>query len=61
MLSTALDHEYIAVWDDAELTKAQWTATNGGVEPGRLHDGTQTLLDRTFIQNLLKKVITRMA
>lgn len=47
-------------WNDSELTREQWLATDGGAEPGKLHDGTKSLFDPTFAQQLLRRVISSM-
>ncbi|WRT65744.1 uncharacterized protein IL334_002692 [Kwoniella shivajii] len=61
VLSHALGHRHIAIWDDRILPETEWQLIDGELNPKMLHDGTAIPLDTSFIRTLLENLIVEIA
>ncbi|KAK6907405.1 hypothetical protein I203_101399 [Kwoniella mangroviensis CBS 8507] len=60
VLSQALGHRHIAIWNDRILPPSEWKDIDGQMNPTLMHDGTLIPLNTPFIQTLLEDLIVEM-
>ncbi|WWC96890.1 hypothetical protein V866_003765 [Kwoniella sp. B9012] len=61
VLSQALGHRHIAIWNDRILPPSEWETIDGQLNPTIMHNGTLIPLNTSFIQTLLEDLLIGMS
>ncbi|WWC87940.1 uncharacterized protein L201_002840 [Kwoniella dendrophila CBS 6074] len=61
VLSQALGHRHITIWDDRELPPNEWELIKGQLNPTIMHNGTLIPLQTEFIRTLLEDLVGEMS